>query len=161
MSQDPIGKEQVVKARINDYVEAAIGGLVTNNWHLNVARVERIEYPVSKVRIVKLEITDPTLSKTMPYAGSRAEYQFTVFISEYRDVELREEVPDDYLASDYAEELEDYLLDIRGNSSERITYGIDWIDTIKIGEESPRTVPRNIATYSVTFMVYTRWATAE
>lgn len=152
---DPTGKLQAVKGRLNDYVDAAIGGIVSNDWRISIHHIGT--FPVSTIRLPSFDLIDENYGKRTPEVGCWAFYDFSVFIHEERDDSYGVSTPDNYQTLDAADDLLDYLIGIRGNATEKSTYGIYNIFNLRIVEENPRGGPRDIATVSVRGRIRAKW----
>lgn len=155
---DPAGKAQAVKARLNDYVAAALGGSVSNNWRINIMLLNTM--PVSTIRFERIRLENTNYGRKTPDDGVWATYPFTIHIHEEIDTSVEDGNPISHPTMDLAEELIDYFVSIRGDSTERTTYKIQWMDGFRIQEISPRSIPRNIYTIAVTGNIYTQWVDA-
>ena len=152
---DPAGKLLVVKARLNAYVKDAIGGNVYNDWRITMAYVDK--FPTSTIRLPQIALTNENYGRLTPDEGYWAKYDFTIFVNEERDDSYGSGIPDTYKTLDAVDDLMDYLIAIRGNSTEMSTYNIYWIDNILANKESMASTPRNISTYSVAGTLISKW----
>jgi hypothetical protein len=152
---DPAGKPQSVKDRLNYYVETALGGEVINNWRINIMLLD--SRPISTIRFEDITLDNLNYGRKTPEDGEWAEYNFAVYIHEDIDTTVPETNPIAHQTMDLAEDLIDYLVGIRGDSTERSTYKIQWIDNLMAKEVNPSSVPRNIYTISVTGTIHVQW----
>lgn len=149
-----IGRIYTVKQRLNDYVEAAIGGNVFNDWKIDIQYLGT--WPTSTIRIPSFGLMNENYGRKTPEGGSWAFYEFTIFIHNKLDDQYGEGVPDSYESYDDAESVIDYLLSIRGNETEKSTYGIYWIDNLGIYVETSKR-PKNVGTISVRGRIRAKW----
>jgi len=150
---DKVGGIQVVKNRLNNYVEEAIGGGVFNNWRISVTDLD--EMPVSTLRFPSVDVVNENYDRRTPEKGSWAYYDFTIFIHDEIDEETSDKNPESHRVMDDADLVVDYLLLMRGDETEKLTYGIYWIDEIRVVKE--RSAPRNISTLSVRGRIRAKW----
>lgn len=152
---DPKGKPQAVKERLNYYVDEALGGTVSNNWRIDVMKLK--EFPVSTIRFNDVMLNNMNYGRKTPVDGVWANYMFNVYIHQKIDKSVTGNNPIAYKTMDLADTLIDYLLTIRGDSTERSTYKIQWIDSLSMKEVSPKSLPRNIYSIAVTGMMHVQW----
>jgi len=147
----------LVKDRLMYYVNEAIGGETTTNWHVMVGKYDN--KPVSTIKFEPLVWTDPTYGRLVPESGAFVEIIFTIFINEDIDRDFEDEHPYNYKALDAADLVIDYLLTISGNESERINYNIHRIYDIEMNEGGSDNVgrPRDVAIVSVKGKIYAKW----
>lgn len=152
---DPAGKPQAVKDRLNYYVDEALGGTVTNNWRINIMLLD--DLPISTVRFEDVILMDHNYGRKTPDDGEWAEYGFMIYIHQKIDTNVPPTNPIGHRTMDLADDLIDYLVGIRGDSDERNTYLIQWIDQLSMREVRPKSVPRDIYSMSVSGVVHVQW----
>ena len=152
---DPAGKPQAIKSRLNYYVNEAIGGTVSNNWRINIMSLR--DFPISTIRFDDVTLDDLNYGRKTPDDGEWAEYDFTIYIHQKIEVNVEPTNPIGYKTMDLVDTLIDYLIGIRGDSTERSTYLIQWIGDLTSKEVRPKSVPRNIYSMSVSGTMYVQW----
>jgi len=152
---DPVGRPQAIKDRLKYYVDDALGGSVSNNWRINIMLLP--SFPISTIRYDDVTLNNMNYGRKTPDDGKWAEYRFTVHVHQTITTSVPVTNPIGYKTMDLAEELVDYLIDIRGDSTERSTYKIQWIDQLRTREVSPKGNPRNVYTVAVSGTMYVQW----
>lgn len=146
-----------IKDRLAYYIDAAIGGEVSTNWHVAVGKYD--DKPISTIKFEPLLWDDPTYGRLVPQSGAFVEINFTIFINEDVDRDFEDEHPYNYKALDAADLVVDYLLTISGNESERANYNIHRIYDIQVNEggsdRSGR--PRDVAIVSIKGKIQAKW----
>ncbi len=152
----------MVKERLVDYIEEAVGGLVSTNWNIEVNLMRDESRPISTVKFEPIRFEDPTYGRLVPEAGAFANYDFTIYIFDDVDRTQSDEHPSDWAAMDAADAIFTKLLQKSGDATERTTYNIQRIYDVNIkeGTAEDQHRQRRMARYILTGRMYVKWTDA-
>lgn len=152
---DPKGKMQVVKARLNDYVVAAIGGTVSNNWRVGIELLSTL--PLSTIRIDPVTLISETYDRRTPEQGYWAIYEFTIFVHEKAVTTYLDTTHKFYKAMDDADDIVDTLISKSEDSTEKTDYQIYRIYDIRLDYTQPDRRAKNVGRMIVSGRLKSKW----
>lgn len=152
---DPKGKIQVVKSRLNDYIVAAIGGIVSSNWKINITSLGT--KPITSIKFDNISLNDETYGRLLPTAGSMCTYEFTLFVHDDADPTYRDTTPIFYKVMDDADDIITYLKGKDENDTEKSDYGIYRIFDIDTDFSIPGREPRDLGRMVIKGKILTKW----
>jgi len=152
---DPVGKFEAVKNRLNDYVDAAVGGIVSNNWRIGVEYIGT--FPMSTLRFGGAQIIDENYGGKVPEAGSWIIYEFSIFVHEKAVSNYLDATPKFYKAMDAADNIIDYLIGKSEDEDEKTDYGIYEIYDLVLDGVQPDRRARNVGRMVITGRIRAKW----
>jgi len=152
---DPKGKFESVKNRLNDYVTAAIGGHVSNDWRINIKELGT--FPISTLRFGVVSLLNENYGGLTPESGCWAEYEFSIFIQDKEYSDQLDTVLKHYSVMDDASDVVDYLIGKSGDSTEISSYGIYEIGELRIEYNQFRRGGRNVGRAIVRGKIRSKW----
>jgi hypothetical protein len=155
VSEDRPGKFEVVKNRLKEYVESAVGGTVSNNWRLKIYDIGT--FPLSTIRFEQGLLHDLTYSTRMPEWGCWILYEFSIYVHEKSVSTYLDTTPKFYLAMDDADLIVDELISKNEDDDEKTNYGIYQIYDITLDFEQPSGRAKNMGRMEVRGRLRAKW----
>lgn len=152
---DPAGKLEIVKNRLNDFVYVAVGGTVSNNWAVGVQQIGT--FPLSTLRFGSLVLMDENYGGKVPEDGCWATYEFSIFIHERQVTTYVDTTPKFYLAMDDADDILDTLISRSEVEAEKNSTGIIKIFDLALDGVQPDKRARNVGRIIVTGRILAKW----
>ena len=152
---DVKGKFEVVKNCLNNYVYAAVGGTVSNNWKIGIKDLST--FPISTLRFGNVQIIDENYGGLVPEAGSWAIYEFSIFVHEKAVSTYLGTTPKFYEAMDAADDIIDYLIGKSENEDEKTVCGIYEIYDLFLDGVQPDRRAKNVGRLVVSGRIRAKW----
>jgi len=152
---DPTGKLEVVKSRLKDYIDAAIGGFASRDWRIGIENIGT--FPFSTIRIGSLVLENTNYGRKTPEAGCWAVYAFSIHIQDKEVTDYLDTTVKHYKVMDYADDLKDYLKGKSEDSTEMTSYGIHRIYDLEMEYSQSLRRARNVGRMIVTGKILAKW----